>query len=161
MTSELIQLQAPWLEYRSVWAFDFDKRSWFALSSGTQSILPDKTCIPLGDGDVHVHMVTSVLGSRSSSLMRISCVRTTANLEQLCAFPLAPPSYQWYSFHAARVFACPFWCIFLCNKRGYIPCPNLAFYSSTSGVKIYQGPGSLHKPPVGSRKEAFFAALAC
>ncbi len=34
-------------------------------------------------------------------------------------------------------------CAFLWNKRGYVPCPNSAFYSSTSGVKTYQRTAAL------------------
>ncbi len=69
--------------------------------------------------------------------LRTRALRRTADLEQLRASPLAPPSYQWYWFHAARVFVCTFSSAILWNKRGYVPCPNSAFYSSTAGVKTY------------------------
>ncbi len=47
----------------------------------------------------------STVHSRYSPLCSSNCKTTlmrTANLEQLRAFPLALPSYQWYWFHAAH-----------------------------------------------------------
>ncbi len=73
-----------------------------------------------------------------SGLMRISCARVHLRERQPWTGARFP-TYQWYRFHAARVFYMHFLCGFLCNKRGYVPSPNSAFYSSTSGVKTYHG----------------------
>ncbi len=49
-------------------------------------------------------------------------------------FPIGSPSYQWYWFHAARVFVCTFFMRW--NKRVYVPCPNSAFLAYLRGQDV-------------------------
>ncbi len=53
-------------------------------------------------------------------------------------FPIGSPHLPIMSITRCSCVLYAFLCAFLWNKRGYIPCPNSAFYSSTSGVKTYQ-----------------------
>ncbi len=65
-------------------------------------------------------------------------LRPTADLEQLRAFPLAPPDTNNITPPAARSFACTFKRLFLCNICDYYLCPNSAICVSFPRVKTYQ-----------------------
>ncbi len=53
-------------------------------------------------------------------------------------FPIGSPQLPMIlALRCSRVWM-HFLCAILYNKRGYVPCPNSAFYLSTSGVKTYQ-----------------------
>ncbi len=67
-----------------------------------------------------------------------ACTMANGRPWSAARFAMGSPNHQLYWFHTVRVSVCTFLCAILWNKCGYVPCPNSAFYSSTSGVKTYQ-----------------------